>query len=253
MPDWLDDLALESVAPPPVWLPNRAARLAAAASILRRRFGLARGPGRGRGHVLVDAARGTVGFGMSRVVSAAEVEREVEDVLTTINPPVAQGWIVASGALAAIVAALGLPALMAAPLARLAPELVAVAGPIVVWLILLCAADSRQWTIWLDDSGVRMRTWLGRWLRRPARALGSPVLLRARLPSPLILEIETPDALIEVSLALWPHTARQDLVDDMPLWGVGCEFGRHRHRPERRRHRHDRHAGTDAEAADRPA
>lgn len=242
MPDWLDDLALESVAPPPIWLPNRAGRLAAAASVLRRRFDLARGPGRRATHHLADTAPGIYGFGVSRVITAPDVEAELEAILTSINPPIAQGWIAAGGFVAALVGAQSLNALMAAPADRVAPPLVGVFGPVALWLVLVTIAASRQWTLWVDDRGVWMRTWLGRWLRRPPRGLGPAVLLRARLRSPLRLVLESPQGTVAVSLALWPHTARQDLVDELPLWGVGCEFGRHRHRPERRRHRHHLHA-----------
>ena len=247
MPDWLDDLALESVAPPPVWLPNRAARLADAGTVLARRFGRAR-PGSNRPpHFVQDTTPGLYGFG-GRVISGAEVEADLEEVLTTINPPIAQGWIAASGLILWIASLQQLPTLIATPAATIVPELGRVAAPIVLWLLAVLLVASRQMTIELGDDGVTTRTWLARWLRRPRRRLGRPDAIRARLISRLHLELETPVGPAEVSLALWPHTARQDLVDDLPLWAVDCEFGHHRHRPERRRHRHHLHAAP----GDRP-
>ena len=241
MPDWLDDLALESVAPPPVWLPNRAARLADAASVLARRFDRAGGASNRPSHHVRDTAPGLYGFG-TRSITGGEVEADLEAVLTTINPPIAQGWIVASGALAWIVSIEQLPEVLRTPSSAILPALIRLGAPIVLWLIAIVLVAGRQITIDLDEVGVSTRSWLDRWLRRPGRRLGRPEALRAALTSRLHLELDSPGGRDGISLALWPHTARQDLVDDLPLWGVECEFGRHRHRPARRRHRHDRHA-----------
>lgn len=253
MPDWLDDLALESVAPPPVWLPNRAARLADAASVLARRFGRAGGASNRPSHHVRDTAPGLYGFG-TRSITGAEVEADLEAVLTTINPPIAQGWIVASGALAVIVSIEQLPEVLRTPAPSILPALIRFGTPIVLWLLAVLLVAGRQRTIELNEGGVSMRSWLDRWLRQPGRRLGRPEAIRAALTSPLHLELETPEGLDSISLALWPHTARQDLADDLPLWGVDCEFGRHRHRPERRRHRHHLHAspgdGPDPKVAD---
>ena len=241
VPDWLDDLALESVAPPPVWLADRAARLADAASVLARRFGRAGGASNRPSHHVRDTAPGLYGFG-ARSISGAEVEADLEAVLTTINPPIAQGWIVASGAVAGIIAIEQLPEVLRTPASSILPALVRLGTPIVAWLVAVLLVAGRQLTIELDESGVSTRSWLDRWSRRPRRHLDRPDAIRATLTSRLHLELTTPDGLVPISLALWPHTARQDLVDDLPLWGVDCEFGPHRHRPERRRHRHHLHA-----------
>jgi hypothetical protein len=257
VPDWLDDLALESVAPPPVWLPNRAARLADAGVVLARRFGRAGGASSRPSHYVRDTAPGLYGFG-GRSITGAEVEADLEAVLTTINPPIAQGWIVASGAAAWFLAVRQLPELMATPAASIVPAIVRTGAPIILWLLAVAFVAGRQVTIELTDEGVRTRTWLERWLGGPGRRLGDPSGIRARLTSRLHLELATPVGLDEVSLALWPHTARQDLADDLPLWGVDCAFGHHRHRPERRRHRHHLHAAPagsapSAEAGVRPS
>lgn len=242
MPDWLDDLALESIAPPPVWLPSRAERLADARTILARRFGRRRDAGVRPSHGLRDTI--LIGGGV-RYVTGHEIEAEMELELTTINPPIAQGWIVALLVVTGTLAAGGVPAVIAAPASDLPEAIARAIGPLVVAVGLIVLAAMRQRSIELDVGGVRVRSWLDRWLRRPGLRLGPPESIQARLRSRLRLEIEARPRRMAISLALWPHTARQDLVDELPMWGVECEFGPHRHRPERsRRHRRRRGGGS---------
>lgn len=49
-------------------------------------------------------------FGGSRIVSGDEIEADLETEITTVNPPIAQGWMVGLGAVAFIVALIGVNA-----------------------------------------------------------------------------------------------------------------------------------------------
>jgi hypothetical protein len=231
MPDWLDDLMLESIAPPPVWLPSRTDRLAEAQLTLQRRFGRRSEASTRPPHHLQDTILYGAGF---RSVTGDEIEAEMEVELTTINPPIAQGWIVATGAIVAAWIFAHVRDVLAAPPAEVGAALATALWPLAAWLAALAVVASRQVTIELDVDGVRIRSWLDGWRRRPALLLGPAEGLRARLTSRLHLEIEhATGPPIEVSLALWPHTARQDLVDELPIWGADCDFDHHRHRHDR--------------------
>jgi hypothetical protein len=231
MPDWLDDLLLESVAPPPIWLPSRAERIADAGVILQRRFGQRSEVSTRPSHRLHDTI--LIGAG-PRIVSGDEIESEMEVELTTINPPIAQGWIVATGAIVSVWVLLHVRPVLAAPPPDVVPAIGAAVAPLVAWLLALAVAGSRQITIELDTDGVRVRSWLNRWRRRSGSLLGPPDGLRARLTSRLHLELDdAAGSTIEISLALWPHTARQDLVDELPIWGADCSFDHHHHRHDR--------------------
>jgi hypothetical protein len=231
VPDWLDDLALESVAPPPVWLPSRSERLADAALTLQRRFGRRSEVSTRPSHRLHD----TILYGAGpRIVSGNEIESEMEVELTTINPPIAQGWIVATGAIVFLWVLLHSRPVLAAPASDLVPAIGTAIAPLLVWLIAIVAVAGRQLTIELDTDGVRVRSWFDRSRRRPNALLGPPDRLRARMTSRLHLEIDDETgSTMEISLSLWPHTARQDLVDELPIWGIDCDFGHHRHRADR--------------------
>jgi len=235
VPDWLDDLALESISPPSNWLPSRAQQLADAHLTIRRRFGQMKGaPGR-PSHHLRDFGGAHPLFSGSRIVSGDEIEAELERAITTVNPPIAQGWMVGLGAIAFIVAITGINGLWVGGTSRGGIEAGLVAlGAVVGWLGLVTLVAWRQHSIELDFDGVRVRRWTDRWLRRPGQRLGPPGMNRARLTSPLHLELYSEVGRASVSLRLWPHSARQDLVDELPIWGVDCEFARHQHRPDRR-------------------
>jgi hypothetical protein len=123
---------------------------------------------------------------------------------------------------------------IAAQLPELGQEILIAIWPLLAWLVAILVVARRQRTIELDTDGVRIRSWLERWRGRPGVLLGAPAALRARLASRLHLEIDRPTGpTIEISLALWPHTARQDLVDELPIWGADCAFDQHRHRHDR--------------------
>jgi hypothetical protein len=233
MLDWLTDLLLESPAPPANWVPSRAQRLADARITLRRRFGLARGTAGRRPHYLHDLNRVHGVFGSSRVVSGAEIEADLESDITSINPPIMQGWILGATLVAGWLALVGMADLGAPGTGRAGWLLIGqgLAG----WLILVCSVAWVQRVIDLDDDGVHVRRWTDVWLRRQGRLLGPPSLVTARLDSPSQLIIEGPGERCRLRLWLWPASARADLVDELPAWGVDCTFERHRHRP-----RHDR-------------
>jgi hypothetical protein len=231
VPDWLDDLALESIAPPPVWLPSRSERLADAALTLQRRFGRRSEVSPRPSHRLHD----TILYGAGpRIVSGDEIESEMEVELTAINPPIAQGWIVVTGSIVFLWLLLHIRSVIAAPLNGLGPAIATAIWPAAAWLIAIFVVARRQMTVELDSDGIRIRSWLDRWRGRAGVLLGLPDQVRARLTSPLHLEIaDARGTVIEISLALWPHTARQDLVDELPIWGAECAFDHHRHRHDR--------------------
>jgi hypothetical protein len=244
--DWLADLLLESVAPPPVWMGSRAERLADAHLTLRRRFGLQRETGARASRRLRDFGSAHPLVGGTRIVPGDEIEAELELEITTVNPPVAQGWIVATGAILLIVELFTLRQIVADPLHPIPLSTFAIFfGAPLLWLAAIGVVGWFEHEIELTESGVVVRRWTDRWLRRSARTVGPPAEVKAWLESPFELALSGASATVEVSLWLWPQTARQDLVDELPIWGIDCEFDRHRHRhdrPGRRRraqHRRD--------------
>jgi hypothetical protein len=232
VPDWLTDLLLESIAPPSNWLPSRAERLADARQTLRRRFGAARELGARPSHHLRDFGSAHPLFGGSRVVSGDEIEAAMEVEITTVNPPSAQGWIVITGAIVFVVELFMVKGLVTTPRTGVDAVASAAIGPL-VWLAAIAALGWFERSIELNESGVRVRRWTDRWLGRAGFAVGPPEGLVARLDDPVSLILRSSGGSIRVSLRLWPHTARQDLVDELPIWGVDCSFDRHRHRPDR--------------------
>jgi len=238
VPDWLDDLALESIAPPANWLPSRSEQLADARLTLRRRFGLMKETPARPSHHLRDFGGAHPFFGGSRIVSGDEIEADLETEITMVNPPIAQGWMVGLGAVAFIVALIGVNAWWIEGTSREgqragASALLVVGG----WLALVLFVAWRQRGIELDVDGVHVRRWTDRWFRRPGFRLGPPDLVRATLTSPLRLTLEGDGGVVSVSLRLWPHSARQELAEELPIWGVDCEFAHHRHRSGSRRRR----------------
>jgi hypothetical protein len=177
-------------------------------------------------------------FGGSRIVSGDEIEADLETEITTVNPPIAQGWMVGLGAVAFIVALIGVNAWWiggssAEGVKAGVSALLAMGG----WLGLVLFVAWRQRGIELDLDGVRVRRWTDRWFRRSGVRLGPADLVRAALTSPLRLTLESDRGVVSVSLGLWPHSARQELAEELPIWGVDCEFAHHRHRPGSRRRR----------------
>jgi len=242
MADWLSDLLLESVVPPSNWLPSRAERLADARVTLRRRFGMARETSVRASHHLRDLGAALPMFGGTRVVPGDEIEAAMELEITSVNPPVPQGWIVGTGGIVFFVELFMLDWLIGDRTAGSAGRPAAIAvGVALLWLAAIIAVGWIERSIELDEGGIRVRRWTERWFGRPGITLGPPEGVAAALEDPISLTLRSPAASVHVSLRLWPQTARQDLVDELPIWGVDCEFGHHRHRAERpgRRRRHE--------------
>jgi hypothetical protein len=255
IPDWLDDLLLESVAPPSNWLGTRAQRLADARLTLRRRFGAAREAPAARSHALRDLGGAHPLFAGSRIVGGDEIEADLELEITSINPPVVQGWIVAAGVIVFIAELLLMKQLFADAGASAARGFATVVVVPLVWLALIALVGWFERDVELDEGGVAVRRWTDRWLRHPGLRLGQPNDLTARLDGRFGLVLASPQRTIRASTRLWSQTARQDLVDELPLWGVDCTFDHHRHRPDRpgRRRRHrERAAAVATERAHRP-
>jgi hypothetical protein len=237
---WLADLLFESVAPPPVWLGSRAERLADARMTLRRRFGLQRETSVRASHRLRDFGSAHPLFTGTRIVPGDEIEAELEQDVTTVNPPVAQGWIVATGAVLLIVELFALKRLVTEDQGPTSVGTFAMLfGAPLLWLAAIAVVGWFEHIIELTEDGVVVRSWTSRWLRRPGRHLGPPDAVTARLERPLELVLSSPMASVEISTWLWGQTARQDLVDELPIWGIDCAFDAHRHRHDRpgRRHR----------------
>jgi len=252
IPDWLNDLLLESVAPPSRWLGTRAQRIADARLTLRRRFGQASETSARRSHHLSDFGSAHPLFGGTRVVSGDQIEAELELDITSVNPPVAQGWIVGAGAIVFFAELLLTKRLFSLqPGESAAGALATILAVPLAWLALIAVLAWFERDIELDEQGVAVRRWTDRWVGRRGLRLGQPETLEARLDGPTTLVLASTNQTIELSTRLWPHTARQDLVDELPLWGVACTFDHHRHRPDRlgRRRRHrERAAALAAEA-----
>ena len=235
MLDWLQDLLLESPVPPSNWLPSRAQRLADARITLRRRFGLAGGTSGRRPHYLRDMGSAYPLFGASRSVSGERVEAELESDITTVNPPIMQGWCVGLTIIALWFVLVGLASINAPGTGSTGPLYIGWA--IATWAAVVGVVGWLQRVIELDDDGVHVRRWTDVWLRRTGLVLGPPSSLVARLATPSSLVIDGPTGACRLSLWLWPNSARSDLVDELPLWGVDCTFDRHRRRPTRGRRR----------------
>jgi hypothetical protein len=243
VPDWLVDLLLEPVAPPSNWLPSRAERLADARLTLRRKFGRAREVSVRPSHHLRDFGSAHPLIGGSRVVPGDEIEAAMELEITSINPPTAQGWIVAATAVLGAVVLFMVDRIVDASASasggRPGTNHTADSAPwiafaaIALWALAILGAGLVERQIELDEGGVRVRRWVERWLGREGARLGPPEGIRAELETSTRLRLETADRTVFVSTRFWPHTARADLVDELPIWGVESEVGRHRHRPER--------------------
>jgi hypothetical protein len=224
---WLEGILLESPVPRSNWLPSRAQRLAGGRIALRRRFGKAGGTA--SSYRLRHLGREYPLVGGSRIVTGDEIDRELERDITTINPPVIQGWAAGLLVIAAVATAVGLASFLRAD--TLPIGLTGLLGPLVLWAVVLIVAGFGQSSIELLEDGVHLRRWTDVWLRRRGRRVGSPEQVHATLASPTRLVMTGTETLV-VGMRAWPPSARADLVDELPLWGVACDFGKdpHRHR-----------------------
>ena len=245
---WFADLLLESVAPPPSYLPSRRSKLAMGPAILRGGRG-ARGMRSAR---LRDIAPAHIVGASSRYVSGAEIAAEVEADLRTINPPVVQGWMVAVLAAGVLAFIGGLPWAMAMHEAvdRLGRGVV-IASPIALSFILIIGANVTMIGLELVDDRVLVRRWIDHHLRRPGRDLG-PALHVSGGAHGRRLDVSGPLGSVTLSMRWWPPSARLDAHDELPIWQGRVEVQvsrraerarRHqdaleRHRAEEEAHRH---------------
>ena len=173
MAGWLTDLLLESPVPPSNWLPSRAQRLADARSTLRRRFGRERETAGRRTYYLNDLNRVHSGFGSSRAVNGARIEADLESDITSINPPVMQGWVLLVTLAAAWFALVGM-AELGAPNAD-GTGWMTLGKSVGGWALVVGAVAWLQRMIELDDDGVHVRRWADVWLRRRGQLLGARI------------------------------------------------------------------------------
>jgi len=229
LPSWLSDLLLESPAPPPNWLPNRSSRLADARLILRRRFGRGRTSNR-PGHHLRDLGSAYPLFSGSRVVSGTEIEADLEADITTVNPPILQGWAVIASVLAVAGEVAGLFRLEKGDLSvALALFIGSAAG----WTLAVCAVGAYQRVIVFDATGVHVRRWTDVWFGRRGVLLGDPSALPIGQLGSHRLQLAGELGSMVFGVRLWPRSAHQDLAEEPPIWGVQVDLGggdRHRRR-----------------------
>lgn len=161
----IEDLLLESAAPPSNWMPSRAERLADARDTLRRRFGERREELRRPSHRLRDLGSAHPLFSGTRIVSGEQIEADLEADVTTVNPPVLQGWamivlVVVGGAMF-----VGLGALVrSGPWSGWQVALGLIVGAPFVWVVLLLAWGFGEHVVELDGDGVHIRRWTDVWL-----------------------------------------------------------------------------------------
>jgi len=177
----------------------------------------------GRAHPLIGA---------SRSVPADAVAAAVDVDIRTINPPVTQGWMVALLAFASVPVLLGL-AEVAGRDRDIGHAAALLVGPVVVALAVIALASARLWMLELHDGAVLARTWLAARLGRRGRDLGPASALRSDLLGDT-LALHGPHGGIRLSMLGWPPSARLDVFDELPIWGVDAPFAP---RPSRRAER----------------
>ncbi len=238
MLEWLRDLLLESPVPPARWMPTREERLADARQTLRRRFGEQAEEQHPPSHQLVDLTLSAHPFPSAvRYVPGESIEADLEADITSVNPPILQGWALALLVVVCIEVFFGLAAFARPSSVDVPTVLLELLGAPLIWLGVVLLWAAVQQTIELTERGVRTRRWVEIWTRRRGRQLGQPGLLHASLHRPFDLRIDGPEGSVSVSVRTWRASARADLIDELPLWGIDCDFGRHRHHHERGRTR----------------
>lgn len=225
---WVRDLLLESPVPPGNYLPDRQARLSMGRAILRG----------GRPYVpsgrLRDLGSAHPLLAGSRVVGADSIAAELEADLRALNPPITQGWMLGWLTVATIIAFLVARSGGGQLLSGLAVFLVlglVLGGSVVLW-------SRRMQTIELHGDNVVVRSWLAARLGRPGYDIGPAEALRADLDG-TVLRIEAGDGPVLVATGAWPTTARDDIADKLPIWGLTTPWN---HRLSRRAERDERRA-----------
>jgi hypothetical protein len=231
---FIEDLLLESPVPPSNWMPSRAERLADARDTLRRRFGEKHEQAQRPAHRLRDLGSAHPLYSGTRIVSGERIEADLEADVTTANPPILQGWAVI---LLVVVGGSMLAGLVALRRSGWEVALALFVGVPCAWVLLVVLSACGQRVIELGVDGVRIRRWTDVWLGRPGRGLGSPEELHATLPHPYHLVIAGKAGSVRLGLRTWPPSARADAIDELPIWGIECDFGHHRHHHSRRTRR----------------
>jgi hypothetical protein len=162
----------------------------------------------------------------TRIVSGERIESDLEADVTTVNPPILQGWAVI---LLVVVAGSILAGLVALRRSGWEVALALSVGVPCAWALLVVLAASSQRVIELGADGVRIRRWTDVWFGRPGRRLGSPEELHATLPRRFDLVIAGDGGSARLGLRTWPPSARADAIDELPIWGIDCDFDHHRH------------------------
>lgn len=221
---WLRDLLVESPVPPSNWMPSRSERLADARLTLRRRSGEARGTAR-PAHHLRDLGSAHPLASASRFVSGEEIEADLEEDISTVNPPTIPGWAYVAFAITALAVVVGIGTIRQGIDPALGSS--EVLGAPIAWLLAMGFWGAGQRTLELRADGVRLRRWTDAWLGRPGMRLGRPDELRATLLSHAVVVLSGPGTTARLSISSWGSTARADLVDELPIWGIDCDFGQH--------------------------
>ena len=156
-------------------------------------------------------------FGGTRVVSGSEIEADMEEDLTTVNPPVLQGWAAIAMVAAIAGEVVGLVVLAAGDLPR---ALALFIGSAAAWFIALGVVGAFQREIALGSSGVVVRRWTDVWLDRPGERLGEPSGVRIGHVGAHRIDIVGDHQTMTFDTRLWPRSAREDLAEEPPLWGV---------------------------------
>lgn len=241
---WVTELLLESPVPPSNYLPDRRSRLGIARASLRGGAPVRNLVGSSR---LRDLGSAHPFFSGSRVVSPEVVADEIEADIRSINRPVMQGWMVG-----VLVPAVGLafPGVRQLSTAADPVDVVAaiflIALPFIATMAVITFASARILGLDLRGDRVFVRSWLGATLGRPGRDLGPAGSLRAGVDGS-VLVISGPTGGAILSLRAWPPSARREIVDELPLWGVDTPFvERPSRRAERDRRRREMLARREA-------
>ena len=159
--------------------------------------------------------------GRAYFIAPGEVQAALAEAATHTNPPVIQGWAWLLAIALASVEVVGLIGLRDGGLAAL----VMVLAPLPLWFVAigLGAAVSRD--VDVRDGSVFVRSWLGEWVGRSGRLVGSVASVRMVELSVERVRLTGDSGEVVVSLAFWPTSSRRALLDRL---GEHRSDGHHR-------------------------